>query len=300
MFVICNVAIGCFVSAFHISINAQSLAAQSALQKLLISKTAGTWTFGALSSILLSSFVVSYVSISWHIGVIQIICFLGICIQLIKISPYMVTPSVARESLRATLVKVSKFRVDTFFTLVMLLAIQMEFSMGDWSTIYARENLGSAAEYAALPYLVFLGFMSIGRLGVHRFTQRYSHAQLLKLGALIGGGGYCIGVSLSHLLRENPTVAYCSFMVALALSGLGSSFMAPLFINSAQEKSAESSAVVIGQLGAINNSMVFFVKAFISWVAQVAGLHIALLIPGLMLFSIVFFSHVLNKDQTKS
>ena len=89
-------------------------------------------------------------------------------------------------------------------------------------------------------------------------------------------------------------------MVALALSGLGSSFMAPLFINSAQEKSAESSAVVIGQLGAINNSMVFFIKAFISWVAQVAGLHIALLIPGLMLFSIVFFSHVLNKDQTKS
>lgn len=300
MFVICNVAIGCFVSAFHISINAQSLAAQSALQKLLISKTAGTWTFGALSSILLSSFLVTYVSLSWHIGVLQVICFLGICIQLIKISPHMVTPTVARESLRATMVKVGKFRVDTFFTLVMLLAIQMEFSMGDWSTIYARENLGSAAEYAALPYLVFLGFMSIGRLNVHRFTDRYSHAQLLKLGALMGGGGYCIGVTLSHVLRENPVLAYWSFLLSLAFSGLGSSFMAPLFINSAQEKSAESSAVVIGQLGVLNNSMVFFVKAFISWVAQVAGLHIALLIPGLMLFSIVFFSHVLNKDQTKS
>lgn len=300
MFVICNVSIGCFVSAFHISINAQSLAAQSALQRLLISKTAGTWTFGALSSILLSSFLVTYVSISWHIGVLQVICFLGICIQLIKISPHMVTPTVARESLRATLVRVAKFRIDTFFTLVMLLAIQMEFSMGDWSTIYARENLGSAAEYAALPYLVFLGFMSIGRLNVHRFTDRYSHAQLLKLGALMGGGGYCIGVTLSHLLRENPVLAYWSFLLSLAFSGLGSSFMAPLFINSAQEKSAESSAVVIGQLGVLNNSMVFFVKAFISWVAQVAGLHIALLIPGLMLFSIVFFSHVLNKDQTKS
>jgi MFS family permease len=300
MFVICNIAIGCFVSAFHISINAQSLAAQSALQKLLISKTAGTWTFGALSSILFSSFVVTYVSISWHIGVLQVICFLGICIQLIKISPHMVTPSVARESLRATLVKVGKFRVDTFFTLVMLLAIQMEFSMGDWSTIYARENLGSGAQYAALPYLVFLGFMSIGRLNIHRFTHRYSHAQLLKLGALMGGGGYCIGVTLSHVLRDNPALAYWSFLLSLAFSGLGSSFMAPLFINTAQERSAESSAVVIGQLGALNNSMVFFVKAFISWVAQVAGLHIALLIPGLMLFSIVFFSHVLNKDHTKS
>ena len=300
MFVICNIAIGCFVSAFHISINAQSLADQSALQKLLISKTAGTWTSGALSSILLSSFLVTHVSLSWHIGVLQVVCFLGIYLQLIKISPHMVTPSVARESLRVTLVKVRKFRVDIFFSLIMLLAIQMEFSMGDWSTIYARENLGSAAEYAALPYLVFLGFMSIGRLNVHRFTHRHSHAQLLKLGALIGGGGYCIGVGLSHLLRENPTVAYWSFMLALALSGLGSSFMAPLFINTAQEKSAESYAVVIGQLGVLNNSMVFFVKAFISWVAQVAGLHVALLIPGLMLLSIVFFSYVLNTDQSKS
>jgi hypothetical protein len=46
--------------------------------------------------------------------------------------------------------------------------------------------------------------------------------------------------------------------------------------------------------------MVFFVKAFISWVAQVAGLHVALLVPGLMLFSIVFFSSILNPEKPKS
>jgi hypothetical protein len=116
----------------------------------------------------------------------------------------------------------------------------------------------------------------------------------------MGGGGYCIGVTLSHVLRDNPALAYWSFLLSLAFSGLGSSFMAPLFINSAQERSAESYAVIIGQLGAINNSMVFFVKAFISWVAQVAGLHIALLVPGLMLLSIVFFSSILNTDKSKS
>ena len=160
--------------------------------------------------------------------------------------------------------------------------------------------MGSAAEYAALPYLVFLGFMSIGRLSIHRFTHRYTNAQLLKIGALIGGGGYCIGVTLSHVLRENPTVAYWSFLLSLAFSGLGSSFMAPLFINAAQEKSAESYAVVIGQLGVLNNSLVFFVKAFISAVAEFAGLHVALLIPGLMLLSIIFFSNVLNTDKSKS
>ncbi len=297
MFVICNIAIGCFVSSFHISINAQSLAAQSELQKLLLPKTAGTWTSGALCSILLSSFLVRHVSLSVHIGVLQILCLLGIYSQLFKISPHMVTPSVARESLRVTLVRVRRFRVDVLFSLVMLLAIQMEFSMGDWSTIYARENLGSAPEFAALPYLVFLGFMSVGRLNVHRFTERYSYSQLLKIGALVGGGGYCMGVVLSHIFKENPTWSYISFLLALAFSGLGSSFMAPLFINVAQERSAESYAVVIGQLGVLNNSMVFFVKAFISGVAEFAGLHVALLIPGLMLFSIIFLSNVLNRDH---
>ena len=75
--------------------------------------------------------------------------------------------------------------------------------------------------------------------------------------------------------------------------------MAPLFINTAQERSAESYAVVIGQLGVLNNSMVFFVKAFISGVAEFAGLYVALLIPGLMLLSIVVLGNGLDRDQTQ-
>jgi hypothetical protein len=74
--------------------------------------------------------------------------------------------------------------------------------------------------------------------------------------------------------------------------------MAPIFINKAQERSAESYAVVIGQLGVLNNSMAFVVRQFISGVAEYAGLHIALLIPGVMLFSVVFLSSALNKADT--
>jgi MFS family permease len=299
VFLICNIAIGCFISSFHISINAQSLAAQAELQKLLLPKTAGTWTSGALCSILLSSFLVTHLGLELHIGVLQILTLLAIYLQIFKISPHLVTPSVARESILVTLNKVRKFRVDLFFAIVMLCAIQMEFSMADWATIYARENLGSKPQFAALPYLVFLGFMSLGRLNVHRITDSHSEVKLLKLGALLGGGGYCIGVTVSHLLKESPGLAYISFLLSLAFSGLGSSFMAPIFINKAQERSAESSAVVIGQLGVLNNSMAFVVKAVIAGVAEFAGLHVALLIPGVMLFVIVFLSRVLEDKQTK-
>jgi MFS family permease len=298
MFLICNIAIGCLISTFHISINAQSLSAQAKLQKLLTPKTAGAWTSGALCSILLSSFLVNHVSLGLHIGLLQVVSLLAICLQLLRISPHLVTPSIARESLRITLKKVVRFRVDLFFAVVMLFAIQMEFSMADWATIYTRENLGSGAEYASLPYLVFLAFMSLGRLNVHRLTDRYSAVNLLKAGALLGGGGYCIGVTLSHYLKDSPGLAYTCFLLSLAFSGLGSSFMAPIFINKAQERSAESYAVVIGQLGVLNNSMAFVVRQFISGVAEYAGLHIALLIPGVMLFSVVFLSSALNKADT--
>lgn len=299
IFLISNLALGCSISAFHISINAQSLAAQAQLRKLLLPKTAGVWTSGALCTILLSSFLVTRVSLGLHIGILHAITLTAIYIQLNKISPQLVRPSVARESIGSTFAKVIKFRVDLFFAIVMLLAIQMEFSMADWATIYTRENLGSKPEFAALPYLIFLGFMSIGRLNVHRITQRHSEVKIFKLGALLGGGGYCIGVTLSHLLRDSPSLAYSCFLLSLACSGLGSSFMAPIFINKAQERSAESSAVIVGQLGVLNNSMAFVVKAIIAGVAEFAGLHIALLIPGLMLFSVLFFAHILNRSEEK-
>ena len=48
LFLICNAAIGCFIAAFNIAINAQSLTAQAELQKLVLPKTAGIWTSGAL------------------------------------------------------------------------------------------------------------------------------------------------------------------------------------------------------------------------------------------------------------
>lgn len=295
LFLICNMAIGFFISVFNISINAQSLAAQSELQVLLLPKTAGSWSTGALCSILLNSFLVTRVSISVHIGIIQIFCLIGMYLEFVKILPHLVTPTLARKSIRMTLLKALRFRVNWLFAVVMLLAIQMEFSMGDWATIYAREELGSRPEYASLPYLVFLGFMILGRLNIHRFTHRYSTAQLLKIGALVGGGGYSIGLTLSHFFKGNLGLTYSSFLLALACSGLGSSFMAPLFVNAAQKRSAESDAVLIGQIGVLNISMVFVVKGLISGVAQLANLYIALLVPGFMLLAVVYFSTIMSR-----
>ena len=168
-FIICNISLGWLIATFNIALNAQALSIQGKINKLLLPKTAGVWSCGALGAIMLSS--------------------------------------------------VRKFKVDWPFYIAMLMAIQMEYSMADWATIYAREDLQISPKFSALPYLVFLGFMIIGRLNVHRVFERFTTTELFNFGALIGGGGYCAGVLLSHWLSPTNPLAYWSFLLALAFGG---------------------------------------------------------------------------------
>lgn len=297
LFVLCNIALGWLIATFNIAINAQALSIQEKMKKLLLPKTAGTWSCGALTAILLSSLIVDRVSLSLHIGVVQVICLVGIVTQLIKIAPHFMEPGSANTSFSYSLFTVRRFKIDWPFYIAMLMAIQMEYSMADWATIYAQEDLKISPKFSALPYLVFLGFMIIGRLNVHRVFERFTAKELFNFGALIGGGGYCAGVLLSDWINPSNPLAYWSFLLALACSGLGTSFMAPLFLNIAQARSNESFAAVIGQMGLMNIAMVSVVKLFISWVTQVGGLTVGLLIPGIMLISLIFFTHVMSEKK---
>jgi hypothetical protein len=101
LFVICNISLGWLIATFNIAINAQALSIQGRINKLLLPKTAGVWSCGALAAILLSSLIVDRVSLGLHIGVVQVICLVGIGSQLIKIAPHFIEPGSANTS-RAT------------------------------------------------------------------------------------------------------------------------------------------------------------------------------------------------------
>jgi hypothetical protein len=55
--------------------------------------------------------------------------------------------------------------------------------------------------------------------------------------------------------------------------------------------------VVVGQMGVVNNTTVFILKACVAWTAEFSGsLAIALVIPALMLIATAFFARVLKVD----
>ena len=83
------------------------------------------------------------------------------------------------------------------------------------------------------------------------------------------------------------------------MAGLGTSFVVPSFFNAASARSAFPSAVVIGQIGLINNFLIFGGKWVIAWTAQFTSLAVALLIPAVMALSVPLFTKALLSGNAK-
>ena len=122
-----------------------------------------------------------------------------------------------------------------------------------------------------------------------------------NIGAAIGGIFFLLGVVASILFGETHKYwAFGVFSFGCFIAGLGTSFITPSFFNAATARSTLPSAVVIGQIGLINNFLIFCGKWVIAWTAEFTSLAVALLIPGLLVLSIPLFSKALLSGSDQS
>lgn len=297
IFLILNVLVGAAVAAFHISINAQVLHEQEVSGEILISRTSGAWSSGALASILLAGYLTSRVSLDLHIGTVMIVTGVGIFFLIFKIRPHELAGTSAKDNSYSLRTAFKSFEVNWLVSIGMLLGVQLEFSAGDWATIYSKENLGFSAGAATIPFIIFMCAVILGRLTFHKFLERYRVDSLIKVGGLVGGGSFIAGILLSDRLSVNHhSLSFVLVSLGFAISGFCSSFMGPMFMNVANQQSKSPGGVVIGQLGVINNGLTYIVKAIIAWTAQWLSLPIALIIPGAMLMAVMFVRKSAIKD----
>ena len=297
IFILLNVLIGATVSGFHISINAQVLHEQEMSGEVLVPRTSGSWSSGALISILLAGYLTTRMSLTLHIGLVVFFSGIGIAYMIFKIRPHELAGTSAKDNSYSLRTVFKSFEVNWMISIGMLLGVQLEFSAGDWATIYSKENLGFSAGVATIPFIIFMCAMILGRLTFHRFLEKYSVDSLIKVAGLVGGGSFIIGILASDRLSVNhPTVSFIFVSLAFAIAGLSSSFMGPMFMNIANQQSKSPGGVVIGQLGVINSALSWIVKAIIAWTAQWLSLPIALIIPGAMLMAVMFVRKATVKD----
>jgi MFS family permease len=296
IFLICNIAIGWATSAYHISINAQSFNAMERVYGLTIARLHGMWALGTLTTAIISGLIVDHISISWHIGSLAVFVTLSLTAMIIRLTPVLMKANEDEHEHLPLRTLVTSFRVDWLISGGLLCAVFLEFATGDWSAIFAKERIGVSSSLAALPYVLFMIAMIIGRLNAGKIATRFPVDQTIRLFALIGGVGFLTFLTIAvQIPAEHKAIAFAATCLAFTFAGMGSSLMAPTFYTAGNQRSPLPSAVVVGQMGVINMIAVFILKAVVAWTAQFTGsLAIALTIPALMLIATALFARAVK------
>ena len=298
LFLFFNIALGWGISGFHIAVNAQAFDSMKRVQDLTISKLHGMWALGALTTAIISGLVVEHIGLALHVGGLSVAMLLIIFISVYRLSPVLIKPNEDQAEHLPLKTLITSFRVDWLVSGGLLCAVFLEFSTGDWSAIFTKERIGVNAGLAALPYISFMIAMIAGRLGANQITQCFHIHHTVKFLALVGGFGFLLFLAIAvHIPASHKCYALAATCIAFIFAGAGSSLMAPTFYTAGNRRSSLPSAVVVGQMGVINNSAVFILKACVAWTAQFTGsLAIALTIPAVMLISAAFFARAVKID----
>ena len=298
LFLIFNIALGWGISGYHIAVNAQAFESMSRVKGLTIARLHGMWAMGALTTAIISGLVVGHIGLALHVGGISVAMLVIIFISVSRLSPVLIKPNEDEAEHLPLRTLITSFRVDWLVSGGLLCAVFLEFSTGDWSAIFTKERIGVNAGLAALPYISFMIAMIAGRLGANRITQRFHLHHTVRFLALVGGFGFLTFLTIAvHIPASHKHIALASTCVAFIFAGAGSSLMAPTFYTAGNRRSSLPSAVVVGQMGVVNNMAVFILKACVAWTAQFTGsLAIALTIPAAMLISAAFFARAVKVD----
>ncbi|MBU6263326.1 MAG: MFS transporter [Actinomycetales bacterium] len=292
-FLFLNILVGFSISTLHIANNAQAFYDQDRGGKNLVVSAAGYWSAGSLLTTLLSMYLIGRVKLSTHITVLQIIVYVLSIAVILKRKETLIPSNRHDRVSRSIFNDLRKFNFDWIVNFGLIFGIMLEFAIGDWSTIFTKENGGISGTWAPLPFLCFTMFMIVGRVSITPLRNRYKIANLVRIGGVLAGTSFLVGIWLVDIL------GLPGLMITFALCGLGSSFIGPSFLNIANTRIDLPSSIVIGQISAVNVMLSWVLKQIVSFVVDVAGLQVALTIPALMAISVGLFTKVFKPIPAK-
>lgn len=293
IFLIFIVIQGAGISAFHIAINSQGFNFQDRTKRQVITLLSGFWSSGALITSVIAGLLVEFVSLGIHIFVVATSTLIIMLRVIHRLTPNLLSPNQNPESDLKLSETFKGFSFDILISGGLLCAIMLEFAISDWAAIFVKEDMGILSGIHTLPYILFTLTMILGRLNFHRFLNRFTMEQMIRVAAIISSLTFLAGIGGVTLVGTgNHTLIIVILSISFTFAGIGSSFLGPSIMNAANARSRFPASVVIGQIGVINICLVFVVRWIIAWTAQATSLSIALCIPALMLLAVPYFAKV--------
>lgn len=213
----------CWIS-FHIANNAQAIHRQEEVGELILPKLHGLWSLGALVTSLLAIVITPFVTLCWHMGIIVFVMWLFTMYGIFKSTPYFIGKNAEADVFPSfSIIEIAKtFSFQPVIVLAMVLAMQSEFSIQDWSAIYAKDTLKMSASASIWGYAAFIGAMIIMRFNANRLAARWSERQLISKLPVLGGVGFAVCIQLgTWLSHTNRILGFTVSLVGFALAGFG-------------------------------------------------------------------------------
>ena len=295
LWLVINIMIAFFWVSFHIANNAQAIHRQEEVGELILPKLHGLWSLGALITSILAIVITPYVTLAWHIDVLVAIMWALTMYGVFKSTPYFIKKNEEADAFpNLSPIGIAKtFKFQPIIVLAMVLAMQIEFSIQDWSAIYAKDTINMSASSSIYGYAVFISAMIILRFNAKKLAARWSERELITKLPILGGVGFTVCISLGTWLSEsNRILGFIVALVGFALAGFGSSILAPTIFAISFRKTSLPSSVVVAQLGLTQTIATFIAKVIIAWVAQATSVTVALMIPALMLLATAKFANL--------
>jgi MFS family permease len=295
LWLVINIMIAFFWVSFHIANNAQAIHRQEEVGELILPKLHGLWSLGALITSILAIVITPYVTLAWHIDVLVTIMWALTMYGVFKSTPYFIKKNEEADAFpNLSPIGIAKtFKFQPIIVLAMVLAMQIEFSIQDWSAIYAKDTINMSASSSIYGYAVFISAMIILRFNAKKLAARWSERELITKLPILGGVGFAVCISLGTWLSEsNRILGFIVALVGFALAGFGSSILAPTIFAISFRKTSLPSSVVVAQLGLTQTIATFIAKVIIAWVAQATSVTVALMIPALMLLATAKFANL--------
>jgi len=302
IYLLVNVLCGFAWASYHISINAQALHRQAESGVQIIPMLHGLWSAGAVTTAFIALLISSSVSLNWHIYPLIIIVYILKLRAINRLRPVLLAGNEVTEADEIVTFRkmISSFSIDWVVSIGFLCALMLEVAVGDWVTIMARQEFGVSKSLAVVPYFLFMGAMILGRLNYNRIKGNRSDKEMVQPFVVMGGTVFLISLALSMQLKEsNVYLGFTVFCVGILLTGIGISFVGPLFFGYASARSDKPGGVAVAELGALNQVLTFIGRGVISVVAGAVSLPIAMTIPGVMLIFVAFFVAAASQPRKK-
>ena len=302
IYLLVNVLCGFAWASYHISINAQALHRQAESGVQIIPMLHGLWSAGAVTTAFIALLISSSVSLNWHIYPLIIIVYILKLRAINRLRPVLLAGNEVTEADEIVTFRkmISSFSIDWVVSIGFLCALMLEVAVGDWVTIMARQEFGVSKSLAVVPYFLFMGAMILGRLNYNRIKGNRSDKEMVQPFVVMGGTVFLISLALSMQLKEsNVYLGFAVFCLGTLLTGIGISFVGPLFFGYASARSDKPGGVAVAELGALNQVLTFIGRGVISVVAGAVSLPIAMTIPGVMLIFVAFFVAAASQPRKK-